>query len=90
MANMIIEYRVMPENGEIDISNLEEVTKTTVSNYDESVKVIKTEEVSVGFGLKAIKIRFEVDENKGSDNLEDQLKEKEEVGDVVVELMDRL
>ncbi len=86
---MIITYRVMPEDGEIEYSQLEEVTKKTVQAYDESVRINKVEAHNVGFGLQAVKINFSVDENKGSENLENQLKELEEVGDVIIESMSR-
>lgn len=85
---MIVVYRVMPEDGEVEYSKLEEVTKNTVLEYGAEIKEVN--EHDVGFGLKAVKIKFQVDENKGSEALEEQLKELAEVGDVAVELMDRL
>lgn len=88
MADMIVVYRVMPDSGEVEYEKLEEVTRKEVEAYGAEVKELN--EHSVGFGLKAVKIKIQVDENKGSDALEDQLKSNDEVGDVVVELMDRL
>ena len=86
---MIVTYRVMPEDGEVEYSKLEEVTKKTVEEYHETVKVAEIEEHNVGFGLKAVKIKFSVDENQGSEALENKLSELEEVGDVIVESMSR-
>ena len=83
-------YRVMPEDGDIEYSELEKVTKSTVETYHKSVKVKEVTQVSVGFGLQAVKIKFQIDENCGSEDLEEKLKELAEVGDVTVELMDRL
>jgi len=90
MADMMIVYRVMPEDGDVEYSKLEKVTKHTVENFHSSVKVKSVEPVSVGFGLQAVKIKFQIDELQGSENLEEQLKELDIVGDVTVELMDRL
>jgi translation elongation factor EF-1beta len=90
MADMIIVYRVMPEDGEIEYSELEEVVKKAVSEYDSSVKVLETKAINVGFGLQAVSIKFQLDEKLGSEELENGLKELPEVGDVVLELMDRL
>lgn len=80
----------MPEDGEVEYSDLEKVTKSTVEGYHKSVKVKTVSSADVGFGLKAVKIKFQIDENCGSEDLEEKLKELSEVGDVTVELMDRL
>lgn len=90
MADMIVEYRVMPEDGEIEYSVLEEVVKKTVQEYDEKLVIRNIGSRDVGFGLKAVIVNFKVDENKGSEALENSLNELPEVGDVIVELMDRL
>ena len=87
---MIVVYKVMPEDGEIEFSALESATKAGVAAYDESVEVLETSSENVGFGLQACKIRFRIDENKGSEELENKLKELPEIGDVVLEMMDRL
>lgn len=87
---MIIEYRIMPDDGEVEYDQLEKVVKETVGAYDEKLEIRKVESREVGFGLKAVIINFRVDENLGSENLENQLNELKEVGDVIVELMDRL
>ncbi len=89
MAMMIITYRVMPEDGEVEYSQLEKVAKECILKYDSSVKINSVVEHEVGFGLKAVKINFSVDENKGSEPLEELLKELEEVGDVIIESMSR-
>lgn len=90
MADMIIVYRVMPEDGEIEYAQLEEVVEKTVADYDSTVKVLETKSINVGFGLQAVSIKFQLDEKLGSEELENKLKELPEVGDVVLELMDRL
>jgi len=90
MADMIVEYRIMPKNGEVEYEELEKVVKETVSNYDDELEIRFIESRNVGFGLKALIINFKVNENKGSEDLENQLNELDLVGDVIVELMDRL
>lgn len=90
MANMMLVYRIMPEDGEVEYEALEKSAVETIKAYDSSVKVENVSQHEVGFGLKAVKVKFQVDENKGSEALEEQLKELPEVGDVVIELMDRL
>lgn len=87
---MIVVYRVMPEDGEVEYSKLEEVVKKAIEGYDVKIKIKEIGAQSVGFGLQACKVKFQLDENLGSENLENQLKELDEVGDVVIELMDRL
>ena len=90
MADMILEYRVMPESGDIEYSELEAVVKKTVQNYKESITIHEVKEEPVGFGLKAVIINFQIDENYGSEELENTLADLEEVGEVQVVKMDRL
>ena len=90
MADMIVVYRVMPEDSEIEYSQLEELVKEKVQAYDTSVQIKEVKPQNVGFGLQAVNVKFQLDENCGSENLENQIKEEKIVGDVVIELMDRL
>lgn len=90
MADMIVEYRVMPEDGEVEFSKLEEVVKGAVQSYKEDVQILETNEEPVGFGLKAVKIKFQMDENHGSEELENSIADLPEVGEITVTLMDRL
>ena len=86
---MIVTYRVMPEDGEVEYSKLEKATRKTIEKYHKTAKIMEINEHNVGFGLKAVKVKFSVDESMGSENLENQLRECKEVGDVVVEAMSR-
>jgi translation elongation factor EF-1beta len=91
MADMIMQYRVMPADGEIEYNELEKFVEDTVKSYDENLKVLEIGPRDVGFGLKACIVKIQFDENLGSEELEDKLKSNEDlVGDVIVELMDRL
>ncbi len=89
MAMIILTYRIMPESGEIEYSELEKVSRETIEGYDSSVKIKSVEEYNVGFGLKAVKVYFSMDEKKGSDELEEKLRSLEQVGEVVIESMSR-
>jgi len=89
MAMMIITYRVMPADGEVEISKLMEVAENTVKAYNETVVIRSKEEAPVGFGLVAAKINFSVDEKYGSEDLENALMELPEVGEVTVLEMSR-
>ena len=90
MADMIVEYRVMPEDSEVDFETLKLKTQETVKNYANDVKVLEVKEDPVGFGLKAVKIRFQMSETHGSEELENKITEHDEVSEVQVTLMDRL
>ncbi len=90
MADMIVVYRVMPDDGEIEYSILEKLVKETIENFNDSVKIKEINSHDVGFGLQAVKVKFQIDEKYGSEELEEKLKEIPEVGDVIIELMDRL
>lgn len=89
MAMMILTYRVMPEDGDIEYSLLESSVKKVLEDFDKSVKINRIDEQPVGFGLKAVKVNFNIDEKCGSEAVEEKLKELEIVGDVIIESMSR-
>lgn len=90
MANMILEFRVMPEDGETDYQVLEDSVKNVVEHYDDSLKVRVIEPQNVGFGLQAVRVEIELDEKYGSEDLENKLGEIEQAGEVNLLKMDRL
>jgi translation elongation factor aEF-1 beta len=90
MADMILRYKVMPEDSEIDYETLKKKVKEVVGSYDDNLKIKEVKETDVGFGILACEIEFQVDENKGSEELEEKVSNLEEVGDVQVIKMDRL
>jgi translation elongation factor aEF-1 beta len=90
MANMIVRYKVMPQDGEIETSILKEKSEEVIKKYDTNLEIRESVIVEVGFGLKAIEVEIKFDENLGSENLENNLNDLEEVGDVQVLKMDRL
>ena len=90
MADMIVAFRVMPEDGEVEYSTLEAAVSKIVENYHESVKVRSISEEPVGFGLKAVGVEIQIDENCGSEDLENKVRELDIVGDFNITKMDRL
>ena len=90
MADMILGFKVMPEDGETETSVLKDKVEKTVTEFHESVQMRTLEAQDVGFGLKAIMVEIQIDEKQGSEELENKLNEIEEAGDVSVTKMDRL
>ena len=86
---MILTYEVRPEDGEVEYSRLEEVTKTTIENFNSSVVLKSIKQKPMGFGLMAVEVNFSMDEKFGTDAIEEKLLECEEVGDVVCVSMSR-
>lgn len=87
---MILEFRVMPEDGETEYSVLEGKVNEVLANYHESLKVRSVESENVGFGLQAVHVDIQIDENCGSEELENKLADIEEAGEVNLLKMDRL
>lgn len=90
MADMILEFRVMPEDGETEYSVLEGKVKEILENYHESLKVKSIGSENVGFGLQAVHVELQIDETCGSEELENKLADIEEAGEVNLLKMDRL
>ena len=91
MADMIVEYRVMPSTEEeVEYLDLERAVKKTVGDYKDDVSVLEVSSESMGFGILAVRIKFQMDENHGTDGIEEQLESLNEVGEVQCTLMDRL
>jgi len=79
MADVILTLKIMPESPEIDLNSLAEQIKSKITEYAGEGE-IKTEEEPIAFGLKALKLTFVADEEKGStDSLEEGIKNIEGV-----------
>lgn len=84
MANVILTLKIMPENPSVDLANLEDNVKKEITGFSGETET-KTETEEVAFGIKALKITFVMDENKGStEALENKIKEIEGVSSVDV------
>lgn len=65
MVNVVITLRVMPESPNVNLENLQKKVLNKINKFTGN-KETKTEIEPVAFGLKALKIIFVMDENKGS------------------------
>ena len=83
MAGVIVTFTINPESPDVDLAKLEEQTKKLITEYGGKVGQAVTE--PIGFGLKALKIIFVMDEAKGSpDPLEEKISALEGVASVRV------
>ena len=74
MPQVVVTLKIMPESPEVNLGNIETEAKTKILDFSQT-KEIKTEQEPIAFGLKALKIIFVMDEDKGStDSLEEQIK----------------
>ncbi len=64
MAKVIITLQIMPESPQTDLEAIRTQTEEAVKNFGGEVG--KVEQEPVAFGLKALKIFFIMDEQKGS------------------------
>lgn len=65
MANAIVTIKIMPTSPEVDLSKVEDTVKEKIKNFAGEGET-KTEIEPIAFGLKALKIIFVMDEQKGS------------------------
>ncbi len=83
MADVIITFKIMPESPDVDLSVVLESMKTKIEAFGATIG--KSEEEPIAFGLKALRIIFVYDENKGAtDDLEEECKTIEGVQNVEV------
>ncbi|MBU2634218.1 MAG: elongation factor 1-beta [Nanoarchaeota archaeon] len=82
MADIIITFKVMPEDLEVDLKRLEKDITALINEFGE---VGKVEIEKIAFGLEALKFLVVYDENKGStDFLEDNMRNIDGVNSVEV------
>ena len=65
MAKVVVTIKIMPEGPEVDLNKIEDKIKGIIFSFSKN-KETKTEIEVIGFGLKALKIMFVMDEDKGS------------------------
>ena len=74
MGQAIVTLKIMPENVEVDLKQLEEAITTTLAKHE--IKVSKIDREPIAFGLLALNVIFLMDENKGdTETLEKACKE---------------
>lgn len=82
MAKIIITFKIMPEDLEVDLNRMENDAKDLLNKYGE---VGKTEREKIAFGLEAVIIICIMDESKGStDFIEDNVRNIDGVQSVEV------
>ena len=85
MAEVIITLKIMPENTEIDLKDVEKKAKVLISDFGGDVGKVEIEPVA--FGLNSLKLIFVMDESKGdTESLEKDISGLE--GVIGVEVVD--
>ncbi len=71
-AQVVVTITINPDSPDVDLAKLEEASTKEVAAY--GGKMYKVEHEPIGFGLKAVKLIFTMDEDKGTpDELEQKL-----------------
>ncbi|MBI2652947.1 elongation factor 1-beta [Candidatus Woesearchaeota archaeon] len=84
MADVVVTFRIMPQNPGINLSHIEVEAKKEIVKFCNS-KEFKTQIEPIAFGLKALNILFVMDENKGStEELENKISQIKGVESVEV------
>lgn len=84
MTNVIITLRVMPKSIDVNLDNLQKKVLNEIIKFAGETET-KTEIEPVAFGLKALKIIFVMDENKGgTEKLESKINNLDSVNSVEV------
>tara|TARA_Y100000310_G_scaffold340574_1_gene436883 strand:+ start:184 stop:462 length:279 start_codon:yes stop_codon:yes gene_type:complete len=84
MAKVIVEFKIMPENVNVDLETVKSTAVDKIKAFNADVLGDITVE-PVAFGIKAVKIRFAYDENKGTtDDLEKEISNSDGIQSVEV------
>jgi elongation factor 1-beta len=82
MAEVIITFKIMPEDLDVNLDKMEKDATELLNKYGE---VGKTEREKIAFGLEAVILIFVMDESKGStDFIEDNMRNIDGVQSVEV------
>jgi|TARA_Y100000310_G_scaffold334274_1_gene413726 elongation factor 1-beta len=74
MAQVVATIKIMPENPESDLSSIQDKAEEEIKKFAGETP-IKAEQEPIAFGLKALKLTFVMDEDKGStETLETDIK----------------
>lgn len=83
MANVIIIAKLLPVSPETDLNKIKSNAQTELEK--EGAKNIAFEEKPVAFGLKALFVKFNFPEEKGTDVVESLLSKIKDVSSVSIE-----
>ncbi|MBI4148453.1 elongation factor 1-beta [Candidatus Woesearchaeota archaeon] len=73
MARVEVTFKIMPEGPDTDLKKV--LAEATKKIEEFGGKIFHTEEEPIGFGLKAVKVSFKMDEAKGdTEPLENTIK----------------
>ncbi len=65
MAKVIVTLKIMPDSTSVNLTSLESEIKKSIFQFSGETET-RSEQEPIAFGLKALKIRFVMDESKGS------------------------
>jgi len=82
MGIALITMKLMPESPETDLEAIKENAKRIIE--EKQGKRLNFEEEPIAFGLKAVKVFFEIDESQELEPIEDELKRIENISSVQV------
>ena len=85
MGTAGVQFKIMPSSPEINLENLKDRVKEKIESFESGV-FGESKEEPIAFGLKALIITFAVSENQEIDEVENSLKEIEDISSV--ELID--
>jgi translation elongation factor aEF-1 beta len=89
MALVIVTLKVMPEDPEINLADLRDKAVKIITDFGGKVQG-EPEEEPVGFGLKAMILKFSADESKGSpDPVAEKIEQIEGVRSAQVTMVSR-
>ena len=83
MAKVVVTLRVMPESPEVNLDQLQKEVLKIIKNVVGDTET-KVEKEPIGFGLNALKILFVMDENKKTEDIENRVRNLEDVQSVDV------
>lgn len=82
MGTALITIKMMPTSPDVNLDEIQELAKKVVEDNDGERVNFKTEPIA--FGLNAVIVNFSLDESKSIDDIENPLKEIENVSSVSV------
>jgi len=83
MATVILIVKLMPDSPDANLEAIKFRARTSLE--DEGAKNISFEEKPVAFGLKSIHVKFDLNEDKGTDLVESLLAKIPHVSSVTIE-----
>lgn len=83
MGTAVIIVKLMPESPESDLKEIKNNAQKMMEN--EGAKNMSFEEKPIAFGLKSLHMKFDLDETKGTDLVENLLSKIPHVSSVMIE-----